>query len=200
MRPRKAVLCAALASLPLLAPAPAGAADCSYAGSRTVLSTPFARVYYTAGGRPYSCYRITGRRVALDLHADRFYAPRDARLGLLRISGRILGYTWIDPGLPAVYVRSVDMRLARYRRRAVVEPAVSAEPSAVRVTDLVVRRTGAIAWVQQLEDETSVWRMDGRGRRRLDAGAGIDPRSLRTVAGGRLTWRRDGLARFAALR
>lgn len=188
------------AALLALAPAPAGAATCEWAGSRTVLSTSNARVYYTPGGQPFSCYRITGRRIALDLFTDRNYAPRDARLGLLRIAGRVLAYTWIDPGVPVVHVHSVDMRLARFHHRAVVRPVVSAQPSAVRVTDLVVRAGGAIAWVQEVEGEVSVWRFDARGRRRLDAGPGIDRASLRLMSGGRLTWLRDGSSRIAALR
>lgn len=199
MRLPKAAICAALAAVPLLAPAPARAATCEWSGSRTVLSTANARVYYTPAGQPFSCYRITGRRIALDMFTDRHYAPRDAHLGLLRIAGRVLAYTWIDPGVPVVHVHSVDMRLARFHRRAVVRPAVSAEPSSVRVTDLVVRVGGALAWVQEVEGERTVWRLDARGRRRLDAGEGIGRASLRLLSGGRLTWRRDGSSHTAAL-
>ncbi|MDX6696983.1 MAG: hypothetical protein QOE65_380 [Solirubrobacteraceae bacterium] len=200
MRPGKAAICVALAAGALLAPARADAASCAYTGSRDVLSTPAARIYYTPAWRPYSCYRITGRRVALDTFVDRFYAPRDAHLGQLRTTGRVLGFTWVDPGLPAVYVQSLDMRLARFRRRAIVAPSVSAEPSAVRVTDLVVRQSGAIAWVQQVEGETSVWRLDAGGRARLDAGEGIGTGSLSGVSATRVGWDHDGVARSAVLR
>ena len=199
MRAAIPALGAALAAVALAAPPAAQAADCTYAGSRTVLSTPFARVYYTADGRPWSCYRITGRRAALDLHVDRYYAPRDARLGLLRISGRILGYTWIDPGQPAVYVHSVDMRLARFRRRALVQPVASAEPSAVKVTDVAVNRSGALAWIQVVEDEASVWRLDARGRRRLAVGPDIGLGSLRRVGERRIAWSDGAGERSAAL-
>lgn len=193
-------MCAVLAAGALLVPARAQAASCAYTGSRTVLSDSVTRIYYTPAGRPYSCYRITGRRVALDMFVDRFYAPGDAHLGLLRRTGRFLAYTWVDPGIPAVYVHSVDMRLARFPRRATVQPLTSAQPSDVRVADVVVRRSGALAWIQQVEGETSVWRLDARGRRRLDAGTGIGAASLRMVAGGRLAWNRDGVRRSAALR
>ena len=44
------------------APAPASAASCALAGSRTVRSTPFARVYYNRARRPFSCLSPTGRR------------------------------------------------------------------------------------------------------------------------------------------
>ena len=202
MRALTAATCAALtAGLGLAAAPPAFAqrSSCAHTGSRTVLSTAAARVYYTAAWRPYSCYRITGRRVPLDMFVDRFYARRDARLGLLRTTGRILAYTWIDPGIPAVYVHSVDMRLARFHRRAKVAPVVSGQPSAVRVSDLVARRSGAVGWIQRVEGETSVWRYDARGRRRLDAGAGIRLASLR-LSRARMVWSRGGARRSAALR
>ena len=194
-------MCAALAAS-LLAPATGGAgvsrSSCAVAGSRTVLSTAAARIYYTRAGRPYSCYRITGRRVPLDMFVDRFYARGDARLGRLRTTGRVLAYTWTDPGIPAVYVHSVDMRLARFHRRVKLAPTTRADPAAVAVTDLVARRSGAIAWIQRLEGEVSVWRFDARGRRRLDAGPGIGPFSLRLV-GGRLAWTHGTAPRTASL-
>ncbi len=194
-------MCAAAVLLALPAPpAAAQSGSCAQAGSRTVLSTATARVYYTRAGRPYSCYRITGRRVPLDVSVDRFYAPGDARLGKLRTTGRVLAYTWIDPGIPAVYVHSLDMRVARFHRRVKVQPYTTADPSAVRVSDLVARRSGSIAWIQRVEGETSVWRFDARGRRRLDRHPRVGPFSLRLAAGGRLTWTRGALRRFASLR
>lgn len=195
-------MCAALASALLVPPVAAAGVprqSCAFAGSRTVLFNSVARIYYTRAWRPYSCYRITGRRVPLDMYVDRFYAPGDPRLGNLRMAGRVLAYTWTDPGEPAVYVHSVDMRLARFHRRAKVEPPSSAEPSAVEVSDLVVRRSGAIAWIQRLEGELSVWRLDARGRRRLDAHPEIAPASLRR-AGTRLLWTRAGATRRSTLR
>ena len=174
-------------------PGSAGAAGCDRPGSKTVRSTGFARIYYDSRGRPFSCYRLTGRRVALDTRVDRFYSPGDARLGLLRITKRILGYTWIDPGLPAVYVISVDMRTARFKRVAMVEPPIVSDPSAVAVPSIVVNDAGALAGVQKVEGLYSVWRWDRRGRRHLD-GADTTQRitSLRRRDTG-LTWRRAGV-------
>jgi hypothetical protein len=201
VRPLRAAICAGLAAgaAAAVAPPPAAAApSCAATGSRTVFANPVARIFYTRAGRPYSCYRITGRRVPLDMFVDRFYAPGDARLGHLRMTGRILAYTWVDPGIPAVYVHSVDMRVARFWRRVKVAPPTSAEPSSVRVNDLVARRSGAIGWIQRVDGEVSVWRFDARGRRRLDVSPLIAPVSLRLV-GGRLTWERDGVPRSASL-
>jgi hypothetical protein len=177
----------------------ASAASCALTRSRTVLSSPFARVYYNRGSRPYSCYRLTGRRTALDSQVDRFYTPGDAKLGLLRITKRILGYTWIDPGAPAVYVHSVDMRTGRFKHRTKIEPLIVIDPSAVAVPQLVVNAQGSLAWIQRVEGFYSVWRWDRRGRKRLsgpDTTARIT--SLRR-RGTRITWRQAGRLRSSSL-
>jgi hypothetical protein len=176
-----------------LLPAAAVAASCDPPGSKTVRSTPFARIYYDSERRPFSCYRLTGRRVALDTRVDRFYAPGDAHLGLLRISKRMLGYTWIDPGLPAVYVISVDMRTARFRRVAIVEPLIVLDPTAVAVPQIVVNSTGSLAWVQKVEGFSSVWRLDPRGRRHLDGPDTTQRITSLRRNGTRLSWRKAGV-------
>jgi hypothetical protein len=206
---RKPAIGAALAAGVLLAAAPAAGSrpsSCAEARSRTVVSTRLARVYYTAYWQPFSCYRLTGRLVALDAGVDRFYSPGEARLGRLRFAGRVLAYTWIDPGIPAVFVHSVDMRTGRFRHRASVEPVVSAEPDSVRVSGLVVRPSGGMAWIQVVEGEVSVWRFDAHGREQLDVDDGtvpqsrIDPSSLRLARSGRLTWAHGAVRRAAGLR
>jgi len=181
------------------APAPASAASCALAGSRTVRSTPFARVYYNRAKRPFSCYRLTGRRTALDSQVDRFYAPGDAKLGLLRISNRMLGYTWIDPGGPAVYVHSVDMRTGRFKHRTKIEPLIIIEPSAVAVPKLVVNAAGSLAWIQRVEGFYSVWRFDRRGRRRLSGADTTRRIASLHLRGTRVTWRQAGRLRSASL-
>jgi hypothetical protein len=189
----------ALAGASAGSPATASAASCALAGSRTVRSTPFARVYYNRGRRPYSCYRLTGRRTVLDSQVDRFYAPGDAKLGLLRIAKRVLGYTWIDPGIPAVYVHSVDMRTGRFKHRTKIESLTVFDPSAVAVTGIVVNPQGSLAWIQRVEGFYSVRRFDRRGRVALggpDTTARITSLRLR---GTRLTWRRAGRLRSSTL-
>ena len=188
----------AVAAASTQAPAPAEAASCALAGSRTVRSTPFARVYYNRARRPFSCYRLTGRRTVLDLQVDRFYAPGDAKLGLVRITKRMLGYTWIDPGIPAVYVHSVDMRTGRFKHRTKIEPLIVSDPSAVAVPQIVVNATGSLAWMQRVEGFSSVWRFDRRGRKRLSADTTQRIASLR-LRGTRLTWRQAGRLRSASL-
>jgi hypothetical protein len=201
MRTRRLLLAGLAASAVAgTAPAPAGAAkSCADTGSRAVRSTPYARVYYDSGGRPVSCYRLTGRRTVLDAQVDRFYAPGDAHLGLVRITKRILGYTWVDPGIPAVYVHSMDMRTGRFKHRVRIEPLIVIDPSAVAVPQVVVNATGAMAWIQTVEGFSSVWRYDGRGRRQLggpDTTERITALRLRRT---QLTWRQAGALRSATL-
>jgi len=192
-------IAAAAATAVLVAPASGAVRSCNVPGTKTVRSTPYARIYYDRRGRPWSCYRLTGRRVVLDLQVDRFYTPGDAHLGLVRITGRALGYTWIDPGIPAVYVHSVDMRTGRFKHRTRVEPLVISDPSAVTVPQIVVNSAGSLAWIQKLEGYYGVWRFDRRGRRAL-TGAGTTSRinSLR-LRGTRLTWRQGGRLRASSL-
>ena len=190
------VAAVALGAAPVSAPA---ARSCAVTGSETVRDTPFARIYYTRQGRPYSCYRLTGRRVALDTQVDRFYAFKDAHLGLVRISRRILGYTWIDPGIPAVYVHSLDMRTGRLKHRTKIEPLIVIDPSAVAVPQIVVTATGSVAWIQRLEGYYSVWRMDRHGRRRIGGPDTTRPTSSLLLRGTRLTWRQAGRLRTSRL-
>ena len=179
---------------------PAGAASsCAAAGSKTFRSTPYARIYYTRAGRPYSCYRLTGRRVRLDIQVDRFYAPGDAHLGLTRITKRMLGYTWIDPGLPAVYVHSVDMRTARFKHRLRVEPRVIIDPAAVSVPQIVVNAVGSIAWIQRVEGFYRVWRWDRRGKVALGGPDTTERITALRLRGIRLSWRRAGRLVTASL-
>jgi hypothetical protein len=189
----------AIAAASAGAPTAASAASCALAGSRTVRSTPFARVYYNRGGRPFSCYRLTGRRTVLDSQVDRFYTPGDAKLGLLRIAKRVLGYTWIDPGIPAVYVHSVDMRTGRFKHRTKIEPLIVFDPSAVAVPAIVVNAAGSLAWIQRVEGFYSVWRFDRHGRKRIggpDTTQRISSLLLRRT---RLTWRQAGRLRSSSL-
>src|SRR3954452_3615809 len=141
-----AVAAAALAAAPA-APAVVIRSSCSAAGSKTVLRTRLVRVYYTRAKRPIGCLKRSGRRVPLDHAVDPFYAPGDAHLGRLRLAGDVLAYTWIDPGLPAVYVHSVSLRNGRALHRTRIDPYTIPEPSALAVTALVVRSTGGMAWI-----------------------------------------------------
>jgi hypothetical protein len=192
----------AAAALALAPPAPTAGfvrLSCFPPRTRTVFQTAAVRVYYTAAREPFGCLRARGRRVPLDRFVDPYYTPGDARLGQLRLAGETLGYTWIDPGIPAVYVHSVNLRFGLTLRRVELTPVAILDPAAVAVTSLAVRGSGALAWIQRLEGETSVWRSDRRGLRRLDVGAGIAPTSLR-LRRTRLTWRNTGVVRRATLR
>jgi hypothetical protein len=201
----RAISIAALAGLvaALAVPAPAGSfvrQSCFLPRTKTVFQTSRVRVYYTSSKRPFGCLFSRGRRVPLDRFVDPYYAPGDARLGQLRLAGETLGYTWIDPGIPAVYVHAVNLRYGLTLRRVQITPVAILEPSAVSVPTLAVRGgSGALGWIQRLEGETSVWVADRRGTRRLDVGAGIQATSLR-LRGTTLSWRSGGVRRTATLR
>ena len=200
MRRTSAVaLAAALLVTLAAAPAAPGQArrSCTVAGSRTVLSTASVRIYNDRSARPWACRRLTGTRTRLDRFVDPLYAPRDARLGLVRAVGETVAYTWIDPGIPAVFVHSISLRTRRFVRRTRIEPRVVTEPSAVAVTALVVSSTGGVAWIQRVEGVASTWRHDRRGRRLLDGVPRVTgPLHLRGTG---LTWRRNGALRRSTL-
>jgi len=197
---RTAFLVAVLAALAGAAVPAAGRArpNCFPPHTRTVWRTASVRVYYDRTSSPFGCLIAHPRPVSLDRYVDPYYAPGDAHLGQLRLAGQVLGYTWIDPGIPAVYVHSVNLRTGRMLRRTEVQPVAVFDPSAVAVTALVVRPDGALGWIQRLEGEISVWRLDRRGLRRLDVGPRIALRSL-GLRRTRLTWRDRGRRRTASL-
>jgi hypothetical protein len=189
----------AFTGLLALAPAaPARSASCAQAGSRTVASGRAIRVYLTRTGKPFGCLRSSDRRTALDRFVDPFYAPFDARVRLVRVAGTVLGYTFVDPSLPVVYVRSVNLATGRYVRRATVQPAADQDPGAASVPALVVAPSGGVAWIQKLDGALQVRRSDRRGTRVLDSRPRIGAGSLRRN-GSRLTWRRAGVLRRSSL-
>jgi hypothetical protein len=201
--PRALPIVALAALVAALAVAPPASSlvrqSCFPARTKTVFQTSRVRVYYTSTKRPVGCLFSRGRRVPLDRFVDPYYAPGDARLGQIRLAGETLGYTWIDPGIPAVYVHAVNLRYGLTLRRVQITPVSIVEPSAVSVPSIAVRGgSGALAWVQRLEGETSVWRADRRGTRRLDVGAGIRPTSLR-LRRTTLSWLSGGVRRTATL-
>lgn len=191
-------LVAVWALVALAPPAHAQRSSCAAAGSRTVLNGATVRIFLSRTGKPYGCLRATNHRTALDRFVDPFYAPFDARIALVRLAGPVIGYTFVDPGVPVVHIRSVNLATSRYLRRATVQPAVDQDPLAASVTSIVVSRSGGLAWIQRLDTVVQVRRLDRRGARVLDSRPRIFTRSLR-LAGGLLTWRRAGVLRRSTL-
>ena len=66
-------------------------------------------------------------------------------------------------------------------------------------TDLVMTRTGAVAWIRRVGAAgTQVAAVDSNGERALETGTAIEPGSL-AVAGRRISWMSGGEARTARL-
>jgi hypothetical protein len=183
------------------APASATAATrCAGAGSTTILGSTTLRLYYDAAGVPYGCWRATARRTRLDRGVAPNYVGFEATVSRVRVSGAIVGYAFIDPSVPAAYVRSVDLRTGRLLRRVVVTPEISETPDQVAILRLVVSGTGGVAWIQRLDGALSVRRADRRGVRTLDGHDGVSSVQLTLSPAGTLTWRRDGKPRRSSVR
>lgn len=185
-----------------------GRPTCKRAGSRTIVSSPQARVYAIVArgddqeyGPPTTivgCWRgQEHRRVVLQRH----------RLGLAvfvdrkRLSGRYVAlqttvvdaactkYMGSSPDCVSYGLASYDLRTGRRRAQG------DGNPAAIALTT-----RGWLAWVRQPDASgaATVFAQDGAGRRQLDAGA-IDPRSL-SVTVDVVSWTRDGAEQTATLR
>lgn len=196
--------------------ASAGARDparCKAKQSRTLVETPYVRVFEKPGAGDsdstnlYGCLYSRGRRIKLDRAWDDGLTRSDA-YDLVTVGGRFVAWRhnrvdvsckaacpqWHDtnPKWIAVY----DLR-ERTRRR--IDADVSGDA-------LVVTTTGGAAWLEQasspvepvLGDEFELRASDADGERILDSGR-IEPRSV-TARGGVVSWVRDGQRRQAKLR
>jgi hypothetical protein len=205
LRIRRLALPAALvAVLVAVLPATAEAAarpTCNREGSKTLAKNGFARVY-ELGSKLYGCRRVTGKRVLLYEAYDDDYVS-SASYGQVRLNGRFVAWTWqtydisCKAACPPGYnptnsgISVLDLRRRRGRTVTPAEPAGRA---------LVVSRNGALAWLTRdsgggpVELHVSLRLSEDRV---IDSG-NIDPGSLRvelTI----ISWRRDGVERFARL-
>jgi len=204
----------AAAAGPLAAPAAAttvatrgGRPTCKRAGSRTIASSPQARVYAITGrddgeyGAPTTivgCWRAKERRrVALLRHGvgqalfvDRKrLAGRYVALQTTVVDAACTKYMGSSPECFTYRLASYDVRTGRHRAQGDGAPAAFA---------LTTR--GWLAWVTAPDGSgaATVFARDGAGRRQLDAGA-IDPRSL-SVTDDVVSWTRDGVEQTATVR
>lgn len=184
-----------------------GRPTCKRVGSRTIVSSPTARVYAIVGrddgeyGAPVTvvgCWRAQERRRVV---LQRFGAGQSASVERKRLAGRhvALQTTVVDvactkymgsaPECVSHGLASYDLRTGRLR--------ASGDG---RATAFALADRGWLAWVTQPDASgaVAVWAQDGAGRRQLDAGA-IDPRSL-SVTVDVVSWTRDGVEQTATLR
>jgi hypothetical protein len=171
-------------------------ARCRAAHSRTIAQDAVARVYKYGGGL-YGCSARTGIRTRLGS------TPYTAQV---RLVGSLAAY--------AVYIHGIDFGSATVVITRLTDGKRLGSASAIdrafvesfqSVTSLIVRRSGAVAWIASVgsivnsEMSVEVHRLDRGGRSvLLDRGAKIDPKSLR-LRGSTLTWTNAGVTRSSTL-
>lgn len=177
---------------------------CRTKSARTLLATGQARVFQRRD-RIYAClYR--GRRV-FRIGARQSVGGGNARN--LRLAGRFVAYT---PTLNGVKLTVRDLRSGRVVHNEAAEDLTS--PALSFLTDVKLRRTGAIAWIVErtpidvplrpyrMPGDTlpdyQVLRADRAGRALLDSGRDIAPGSLR-LSGATVSWTKGGATRSAPL-
>jgi hypothetical protein len=217
MRRRRAAACvAAIAAAlgPAAQPAAAGSARpiCGPASAKTVKQEGDVRVYRSRTGdfAAFGCMRGVGRSFKLDSPGD---GPEDWEMrdrGPIRIAGRFVAFVSDgdgSDGADSYYFTSVDrvdLRTGKKRLLSCIDYGEDDEDDAceerLRVTGLVLRRTGGFAYLMRLQTgERRVARWDRRGYAELDLGRDVEQRSLR-LDGATLSWRRAGVTKTASLR
>ncbi len=214
---RRAGTCAAAIAATIAASAwfPAAAPArpvCGPADAKTVKQEGSVRVYRSRRGNfeAFGCMRGVGRSFRLDSPGD---GPEDWTMrdrGPIRIAGRFVAFVSDGDGSDGAddyFFTSVDrydLRTGKHRLLSCIDCGADDEDDAcddgLRVTGLVLRRTGGFAHIMRLETgERRVARFDRRGYAELDLGRDVEQRSLR-LEGGTLSWRRAGVTRTASLR
>lgn len=206
---------ALLALLAILAVPAAASADCRGGRGAKVVARSAAAVVFVRDQVLYGCHRARGK--VRRLPAQDPLGPPETLAGSPRLAGRFVAYVSEAEGQTEVIV--YDLRSGRVARRA---PAATDDPDDPidrpgRVTSLVVRRDGSVAWIaitfrkvgetscgpdctrDLLDDRHELHAYVAGGRDvMLDEGDGINRRSLAlSVDGTRLYWTRDGIPRSA---
>lgn len=191
------------AAAPGLAPQRSG---CHRYGT-TIDAGPGGRVFFRPTkeiDRIFLCSYRTSRRTPLGTD-DCF---NSIEVGLTRFSRRLLAVGLLSCG-PGGSVSTLDVRRTRDGRRIRRVQAVPAPPfvpgALMRVTDLVLRGDGALAWIVEIRDTATATpryqvrtSVRGRDSTLLAEGTDIPPGSL-ALAGSTLYWTQAGAARSAPL-
>jgi hypothetical protein len=212
MRVRLAIV--AILVLALAAPAAASARCRGGKGAKVVAGSASA-VVIERDDLLYGCLRSRGRLVRLP--AQDPLGPPETTAYRPRAAGKFVAYASDAEGISSVIV--FNLRRRRVARRAPASTDDPADPISrpSRVTSLVLRRDGAVAWIgignrkvgqtscgpdctrDLLTDhhEVHAW-VPGRRNRVLAEADGINRHSLAMTVDGRwLYWIRNGVARFA---
>jgi hypothetical protein len=192
---------AALATT-LLAAGPAEARKapaCSSKGSKTIIASESARVFRkkkATGVRVYGCLFRANKKFQLGSFSECF---DDDQVGDLRLAGRYVGYDTTSCGLvvgkSVVIVR--NLATGSVTHVAVAARLVSPGEIDTSVSDLVLRRSGSVAWIGSADDTDNAAPRTYQVRRftgsqvLLDSGTAIAPGSLAASAGG-IYWTKGG--------
>ena len=192
-----------VAAAPGLAP---GRAECHRSGT-TIDAGPGGRVFFRSTreiDRISLCSYRTGRRTPLGTD-DCFNA---IEVELTRFSRRLLAVGLLSCG-PGGSVATLDVRRTRDGRRIRRVRGVPAPPfmpgALMRVTDLVLRGDGALAWIVEIRDTATAppryqvrTSLAGRASTLLAEGADIAPGSL-ALARSTLYWTQAGAPQSSVL-
>lgn len=163
-------------------------------------------VYQRADRTTVACSRVSGRR--RHLHDT---APEDGVRELTarhhRIARDVLAFELTySRDLVERMIMVVDVRRGTVVHTAdgLTEAGMVAQGSGSRITDLTVTAKGAAAWIVREapagKATLTVAVVDHQGRRELDAGADVDPGSLRISHAGVISWTRASARRTARVR
>lgn len=210
------LLTAALATV-LIAPASAEASHrCRAAGSTTVLTNEFGRVFtdrVRVGSRratiAFGCLNRTGRAYPLISARELRALPLGTtfRFGNVRLNARYVGYS-------AVFCLRRRCRTASVAVIDLLNGRSAAAPSTKRrsranrvdVTDLELSSAGSLAWIgfhdpaaSSLSSTREVYALDPAGFRLLNRDPDIEPQSLSLPSNAEVTWLNDGERRSAKI-
>ena len=193
MKVRRQALCVLLAGVvaPVPSAAAARSAPCAARGSVTLAASKTARIFSlpkltpnghsrngdgAIAGRTWGCLYATNRRVPLGTRGDRVLAG-------FKTVGNYVAFLAYSSRHYAT-VRSVQLRAGRSGVGARV-------PDASHVTDLVLARSGSLAWIESGETANRVQKYEeGPGVATVDPGPYIFESSL--AIGRSTSHRRDG--------
>ena len=185
-----------------------GPSRCKPADSRTLAKSSEARVFAWRG-EIYGCVYSIGRRVNLRCPSsgpdDCFSSEYPDRVYAL--AGRYVAYPqdFTNPDIGETERRLIVTDLRRGRERRSIAPVFDrSSPDRPVIEQIVLKRNGSVAWLARgysLDRDAQTreaYRMDRRGRVRLDEGPDIVKRSLR-LRKRTLSWLKSGVRRTATL-
>jgi hypothetical protein len=202
------VLAVVLAALCAGVPAAAGAKRANCSSGRTFAIDKHVRVFgidpdrhdgfgYQYSYHAYACLRADGKVRSLGLWESGGEGFDEIGPYHFAVGGRFAAFDFSECGrtdCAESFVKVVDVRTGKSRH------APLAPPGAGKITDLVVKRNGSVAWIRGFAGGAArVERLDSRGHAVLERSPDVGPTSLR-LAGSSLHWTSAGTDRSATLK